>query len=101
MGQIASLTHGSTLLDLGMIDSFGNVLSEDTKWKRAGWIASPSSPGPLLQVEIDRRTWLVFANMIISSELGVLASCFCYGARINTRSNAGLYVGLTLSSALA
>ena len=53
------------------------------------------------QVEIDSRTWLVFANLIVSSALGALASCFCYGSRINTRSNAGLYVGLTLSAALA
>ena len=101
MGQITSLTHGGTLLDLGLIDSFGNVLSEDTKWKRARWIASPISLGPVLQVPIDNRMWLAFANMIVSLALGALASCFCYGPRINTGSNAGLYVGLTLSSALA
>jgi len=59
------------------------------------------SLGPVRQVQIDSRTWLVLANMIVSSALGALASCFCYGPRINTRSNAGLYVGLTLSSALA
>ena len=34
-----------TLLALGIIGSFGNVLSEDTKWKRVRWIASPSSLG--------------------------------------------------------
>ena len=101
MGQIASLIHGRTLLDLGMIDSFGKVLSEDTKWKRARWIASPFSLGPVLQVRIDNRMWLVFANMIVSSALGALASCFCYGPRINTRSDADLHVGLTRSSALA
>jgi hypothetical protein len=85
-------------MDLGMIDSFGNVLSEDTKWKRAS--VSPSLLGPVL-VQVDNRTWLVFANMMLSSALGALASCFCYGPRINTRSNADLYVGLTLSLALA
>ena len=53
------------------------------------------------QVEIDSRTWLVFANLIVSSALGALASCFCYGSRINARSSAGLYVGLTLRAALA
>ena len=41
---------------------------------------------------------LVFANMIVSLALGALASYFCYGPRINTRSTAGLYGGLTLSS---
>ena len=84
-----------------MIDSFGNVVSEDAKWKRARWIASSFSLGPVLQVEIDSRTWLVFANLIVSSALGALASCFCYGSRINARSSAGLYVGLTLRAALA
>ena len=84
-----------------MIDSFGNVVSEDTKWKRASWIASPFSLSPVLQVEIDSRTWLVFTNMIVSSALGALASCFFYDPRINTRSNASLYVGLTPSAALA
>jgi hypothetical protein len=52
--------------------------------------ASPFSLGPVLQVEIDSRAWLVFANMIESLALGALVSCFCYGPCINTRSNAGL-----------
>jgi hypothetical protein len=53
---------------------------------------------PCNSSQIDSRTWLVFANVIVSSAFGALALCFCYGPRINTRSNAGLYVGLTLSS---
>jgi hypothetical protein len=68
VGRIASLTHRRTLPDLGMIDSFGHVLSENTKWKRARCIASPFSLRPVLQVRIGSRTWLVFANMIVSSE---------------------------------
>ena len=71
-----SLTHGRTLLDLRMIDSFGNVLSEDIKWKRARWIASLFSLSPVRQVQIDSRTWLVLANMIVSSALGALHRAF-------------------------
>jgi hypothetical protein len=52
-----------------MIDSFGNVVSEDAKWKRARWIASSFSLGPVLKVEIVNRTSLVFANLIASSTL--------------------------------
>jgi hypothetical protein len=100
MGRIASLTHRRTLPDLGMIDSFGNVLSEDTKWKRARWIASPFSLGPVLRVRIDSRTWLVFANMIVSSEWNAGIVLLLWSPH-QYQSNAGLYVGLTLSSTLA
>jgi len=53
-----------------MIASFGHVLSEDIKWKRASWIALPFSLDPVLQVQIDGRTPLVFANIVASSAIG-------------------------------
>jgi hypothetical protein len=47
MSQIVSLIRRRVLLDLGMIDSFGNVASEDIKWKQTRWTASPYVRYPL------------------------------------------------------